>query len=166
MIIVSTLYNTIIRKHRDAVSFIILFLFLLTFLISRSYIYLNTIGIVPDNWFINRSIRGVHIHHLAFGIIILTIAGYAALNFHGQRAKHYIAGLYGIGLGLSYDEFGMWLRLKDDYWLRQSYDAVAVITVLLINVVYFGNLWQKIFFKIINLATRVRHRRFRKPQSA
>ncbi|MBI5465009.1 hypothetical protein HY946_00165 [Candidatus Gottesmanbacteria bacterium] len=166
MAIIYTLYNSIIRKHRDAISFIVLFFFLITFVVSRTYIYLNTIGVVPDEWILNKNVRGVHIHHLAFGIIFLTVAGFLALTIHGQRSRHYISALYGIGLGLAYDEFGMWLRLKDEYWLRQSYDAVAIISAVLINIVYFGNLWQKIFFKIVALATRIKHRRSQKLQSA
>lgn len=158
--IIGRIYNTLIRKHKDAVSFIALFFFLLSFIISRTYIYLNTAGLIPDSLFLNRNIRGVHIHHFALGIIILTIAGYLALNFSGQRVKHYIAALYGIGLGLSYDEFGMWLRLKDDYWIRQSYDALAVIFVILVNIVYFGNLWQKIFLKVVTFFLRLIHSHF------
>lgn len=149
------IYNSLIRKHRDAVSFIILFFFLLAFTSSRAIIYLNTADIIPDNWFINRSIRGVHVHHLAFGIIILTISGYLSLIFHGKTFNHFIAAIYGLGLGLAYDEFGMWLNLSDDYWIRQSYDAVALILVILINVVYFSSLWQKIFLKTISLFMRL-----------
>ncbi|MCL5675559.1 MAG: hypothetical protein M1120_00330 [Patescibacteria group bacterium] len=158
MYILENIYNSVIRKHKDATSFMVLLFFLLTFVVSRTYIYLNTVGIVPDNWFLNRSIRGVHIHHLAFGIVILTISGYLALIFHSQRIKHYISALYGVGLGLAYDEFGMWLHLRDNYWIRQSYDAIAIITVLLINIVYFGNLWQKIFYRFWSSALRVKHK--------
>lgn len=158
--VLSKIYNNVIKKHRDAVSFIILFLFLLTFVISRTIIYLNTANIIPDAWFINRSIRGVHIHHLAFGIVILTITGYLALVFPNKRIKHFISALYGIGLGLAYDEFGMWLRLQDDYWVRQSYDAIAIITVILINIIYFSTLWQKILLKTITLFLRFIHLRF------
>jgi hypothetical protein len=38
-------------------------------------------------------------------------------------------------LGLTFDEFGMWVRLQDDYWVRQSYDAVIIVTLLLLNIV-------------------------------
>lgn len=165
MNIINTLYNSIIRKHRDAVSFIVLFFFLLTFIISRSYIYLNTIDVIPDYFFLNRNIRGVHVHHLAFGIIILTIAGYLALTVHSQRYRHYISALYGVGLGLAYDEFGMWLHLQDAYWIRISYDAIAIITAVLINVVYFGPLWEKIFFKALSLGRKVKHRSSQKLQN-
>ncbi len=153
------IYNSLVRKHRDAVSFIILFFFFITFIFSRTFIYLDTAGIISpklaylSNW--NQNIRGVHVHHFAFGIIILSISGYLSLLFHGKKPQHLIAALYGIGLALSYDEFGMWLNLEDNYWIRQSYDAVAIILVILINVVYFSSLWQKIFLKTITLFLRL-----------
>lgn len=34
---------------------------------------------------------------------------------------------YGIGLALTFDEFGMWLHLGGSYWQRASFDAVVVI---------------------------------------
>lgn len=153
------IYNSLIKKRRDAVSFIILLFFFITFVFSRTYIYLDTAGIISpklgfvSNW--NQNIRGVHVHHFAFGIIILSVSGYLSLVFHGKKSQHLIAALYGIGLALSYDEFGMWLNLEDNYWIRQSYDAMAVILALLINVVYFTSLWQKIFLKLITFGLRL-----------
>jgi len=38
---------------------------------------------------------------------------------------------YGIGLGLTFDEFGLWLHLGGDYWQRASYDAVIVLATVL-----------------------------------
>ncbi len=52
---------------------------------------------------------GVHWHHYVFGIFILTIAGFLALVFKGPRATFGIALLYGLGVGLTYDEFGYWV---------------------------------------------------------
>lgn len=164
--IITKVYHTVISKHRDAMSFIILFFFLLSFIASRTIIYLNTMDIIPDRLMINRSIRGVHVHHLAFGVIILTVTGYLSLAIQNKRARHVIAALYGIGLGLAYDEFGMWLMLEDSYWVRQSYDAIAIITVILINVVYFGSLWQRIFLKTITLMLRILNLRFLKSRIA
>ncbi|MBI3980891.1 hypothetical protein HY345_02740 [Candidatus Microgenomates bacterium] len=147
----SLLYQKIIARHHDAVTFIVLFFFTLSFLISRTFVYLTAIGILPESLDINSNVRGVHVHHLSFGIIILTVAGFLALVFKGKKATHAIAMLYGIGLGIAYDEFGMWLRLQDDYWVRQSYDAVALIFVLLVNIVYFGALWQKLILKTLEI---------------
>ena len=53
---------------------------------------------------------GLHIHHYVYGIFILAIAGYLALVFRGDRARPWIALLYGLGLGLTFDEFGMWIN--------------------------------------------------------
>jgi len=39
--------------------------------------------------------------------------------------------IYGIGLGLTFDEFGMWLHLNGDYWQRASFDAVIVLAAAL-----------------------------------
>jgi hypothetical protein len=46
--------------------------------------------------------------------------------------------LYGIGLGLTFDEFGMWLHLGGPYWQRASYDAVITVASLL-GLIAFGS---------------------------
>ena|SRR5215467_6805472 len=55
-------------------------------------------------------VPGMHIHHYVYGIFILAIAGYLAMIFKGERATSWIALLYGLGIGLTFDEFGMWLN--------------------------------------------------------
>ena len=42
-----------------------------------------------------------------------------------------MAVAYGVGLALTFDEFGMWLHLGGGYWQRASFDAVVVIAALL-----------------------------------
>ncbi len=59
----------------------------------------------------------------------------------GSRNFRLMTFVYGIGLGLTFDEFGMWVRLKDDYWVRQSYDAIIVISLLLLNIAYYKSVW-------------------------
>ena len=98
---------------------------------------------IAPGLFIN--LRGTHIHHLTYGIFILAIAGFLSQNLENPKWKTKVAILYGIGLALSFDEFGMWLRLQDNYWVRQSYDAILIILSLLINLVYFSNFWLRIF---------------------
>ena len=39
--------------------------------------------------------------------------------------------MYGIGLALTFDEFGMWLHLGGGYWQRASFDAIIVLAALL-----------------------------------
>ena len=70
---------------------------------------------------------GVHVHHYAYGFFILAVAGYLALVHSGPRAKYLIALLHGFGLGLAFDEFGIWLHLNDDDPARWSYDGFIII---------------------------------------
>jgi TRAP-type uncharacterized transport system fused permease subunit len=43
--------------------------------------------------------------------------------------------VYGVGLALTFDEFGLWLHLGGSYWQRASFDAVVVIAGLLALVI-------------------------------
>ena len=38
--------------------------------------------------------------------------------------------MYGVAMGLTFDEFGMWLHLGGSYWQRASVDAVIVVSAL------------------------------------
>jgi hypothetical protein len=55
-------------------------------------------------------VPGMRLHHYVLGIFILTAAGYLALLFKGPRATMWIALLYGLGVGLTFDEFGFWFN--------------------------------------------------------
>lgn len=98
--------------------FPIAFSFLLTFGISRlfNYLFPNLFLIIGD----------VHVHHFAYGFFVLAISGYLALIFDDAKAKYLISLLHGVGLGLALDEFGMWLRLRDDEPIRWGYDGLLI----------------------------------------
>jgi hypothetical protein len=129
----------LLQEKREEISFLILITFLPTFVFARLYVYLS----MKYNWenaFL--VIRGVHIHHLSYGIILLALVGYCVLAYPHYR--RFFAVLYGVALGLAFDEFGMWLRLEDNYWTRQSYDAVIAITALLFNLIFLKKFWKKV----------------------
>src|SRR5688500_7397104 len=77
---------------------------------------------------------GLHIHHLVWGILLLMVAGF--LGFALQPPSPWtevLAVLFGVGMGLTLDEFALWLHLEDVYWTdegRSSVDAVVVALVL------------------------------------
>lgn len=104
--------------------FPIAFAFLLTFVGAR---ILNTID--PD-LYIPFGKSGFHVHHFAYGFFILAVSGYLALIHNGPRAKFLIALLHGFGLGLAFDEFGIWLKLRDDDPTRWSYDGFLIVVGL------------------------------------
>lgn len=124
-------------KKKLDIRFYIFASFLVTFILSRIIVYFFVFG--PPRMYLK--INGIHVHHLTFGIILLAIIGYLALTTHSNHFKKFMAVLYGIGLALAFDEFGMWLHLKDDYWIRHSYDSILIITLLLLNSAFLRKFW-------------------------
>lgn len=109
-------------RHLARLVFVV---FLLTFIASRTLVILIMTRRLPD-FFLH--LGGTHVHHLNYGIFLLsTVAAvllFAKLN-ETQRAAS--AVIYGIGMALTFDEFGMWLHLGGSYWQRASFDAVVVL---------------------------------------
>src|SRR3954449_13337375 len=77
---------------------------------------------------------GLHIHHLVWGIVTIMAAGFLSIALEPASPWHEIlAVLFGIGCGLSLDEFALWLHLEDVYWAqegRSSVDAVLVAAII------------------------------------
>jgi hypothetical protein len=100
--------------------------FLFTFMAARVLVFLIVSRRIPDLYL---NLGGTHVHHLNYGIFLLSAVGaYLLLGSPGQRALRGSAILCGIGLALTFDEFGLWLHLGGSYWQRASFDAVVVIT--------------------------------------
>ncbi len=107
----------------------ILVSFIITFVAARILVILMAEGWFPD---VHLRVGETHIHHLSLGIVLLAGVGAALLLLRpGVEGMRIAAVLYGIGLALTFDEFGMWLHLEDVYWQRVSFDAVVVIAALL-----------------------------------
>lgn len=103
--------------------------FLFTFAASRMLVYLMIARRLP-HLFVH--IGGTHIHHLNYGIFLLAgVGGFLLFRHSTERPPPLVAIVYGVGLALTFDEFGMWLHLNDLYWQRASFDAVIVITAML-----------------------------------
>ena len=108
------------------------FLFFVAFLVSWAFIRTSAhlIRAQVSWWPGNVQVGGTHIHHLVWGILLLLITGWAMIAFDpGSPGHEIIAVLFGIGTGLTLDEFALWLNLKDVYWSekgRRSIDAVIV----------------------------------------
>jgi hypothetical protein len=102
--------------------------FILTFLIARICVFLIMAGIMHNFYFF---LHGTHVHHLNYGIFLLSaVAGYSVFRRPIGRAADITALLYGVAMGLTFDEFGMWLHLGGSYWQRASVDAVIVLAAV------------------------------------
>jgi len=105
-----------------------LFGFILTFILARGFVFLIMSRAIPNLYFF---LGGTHVHHLNYGIFLLSVvAGYSVFRRPVGRAAEITALLYGVAMGLTFDEFGMWLHLGGSYWQRASVDGVIVISAL------------------------------------
>jgi hypothetical protein len=77
---------------------------------------------------------GLHIHHLVFGVVFMMVAGFTAFAIQPDSPWFEVAaGVFGVGLGLTLDEFALWLHLEDVYWSeegRSSVDAVIFAAII------------------------------------
>jgi hypothetical protein len=118
---------------------------------ERRFLFLALVGFVCAFGFIRLSTRlmrsprvpwwpgsvvsdgGVHVHHLFFGIVLMMAAGglsFAAGETDGPWYAIY-AVLFGIGLGLTIDEYALWLHLDDVYWSRAGRSSIDATLVAL-----------------------------------
>jgi hypothetical protein len=135
--------------------------FFVTIAVVRTLTFLihNQIGPFHDIY-----MRGRHIHHLVWGIMLLMIVGYCWLIEAGTGGadSHTWAGrllsmLYGVGAALTLDEFALWLNLQDVYWAREgraSIEAIFLFGALLSIGIYGGAFFRAIARETVRL---IRH---------
>jgi len=125
------------KKEHKEIPFTIFAGFWFTYLFVRVLVY-----VFPE-LFLN--VKGVHVHHFSYGIIILTLVGFYSLVMNPRGNKLFkTAFFFGIGLALTYDELGMWLQLRDDNVARWGYDAIALISVGFVNLLYLDHHWKSL----------------------
>jgi len=110
------------------VPLIILISFIVAFFIARSFVIFIDNPLTPT---IELSLKGYRIHHFFYGIGLLIIGGWLGCTNHGPRMTRISAVLYGGGLGLVTDEFGLLLTFGD-YWSSQSYVFFLIFSLVLL----------------------------------
>jgi hypothetical protein len=116
-----------------------LYLVLIGFLLSFAFIRMSTRlmrspkvpwwpgSIVSDS--------GVHLHHLVFGIVTMMISGATGFASYGDSPWMEICAFaFGVGAGLTIDEFALWVYLDDVYWAeegRSSIDATVIAAAVM-----------------------------------
>ncbi len=115
-----------------------LFGFIITFIIARICVFLIMSDRMPNFYFF---LHGTHVHHLNYGIFLLSaVCGYSVFARPDGREAEITALLYGVAMGLTFDEFGMWLHLGGSYWQRASVDAVIVVAAMIGLIAYTPSL--------------------------
>jgi len=134
-------------------------------------------------------VRGLHIHHLVWGILILLLVGYGWLLDLGRShsptsifMSRLMSVSYGVGAALTLDEFALWLNLDPDaYWSRAGRESIDAM--ILFGSILAVGAWGAPFFRGIRAlwnkrlllerrfgrptphARSLRRRRFRRPRS-
>ncbi len=124
--------------------------FLITFIGVRSLVYLIVQNQGPFNWVV---VRGHHIHHLVWGILILLLVGYGWLLDLGRShaplsifLSRLMSVSYGVGAALTLDEFALWLNLEpNDYWSREG--RLSIDAVILFGSILAVGAWGAPFFR-------------------
>src|SRR3954471_20867531 len=136
--ILSSFWGNLEETHEQGV-----FLVLVGFIGSFAFIRMSTRIIRSESvsWWPGNveSESGVHVHHLVFGIVTMMIAGTLAFVADGRTPFIEICALgFGIGVGLTIDEYALWVHLEDVYWAeegRSSVDATVIAAALMLLIV-------------------------------
>jgi hypothetical protein len=128
-------WNNLEQHHEQAV-----FLVLVGFVASFAFIRMSTriIRSGSVSWWPGNieSDSGVHVHHLVFGIVTMMAAGTLGFLSDGRTPLIEIfAFLFGVGVGLTIDEFALWVHLEDVYWAREgrsSIDATVIVASMML----------------------------------
>jgi hypothetical protein len=113
---------------------------LVTFLVTRIVTRLIRSGGGAGVGIGNVRIGGNHVHHQVFGILIIIGTGIVLISETPRGAGlDAAAAVFGAGVGLTVDEFALWLHLEDVYWAEQGRKSVdAIFCVLVITGALIG----------------------------
>lgn len=127
--------------------------FFLTLALARAIAYAAGRNIGPFHYIY---IRGTHIHHLVWGILLLLVVGFCWLIEVGTGTKasslfasRLMSLLYGVGAALTLDEFALWLNLEDKvYWTREG--RASLEAALLFGAALLIGIWGRGFIKALS----------------
>jgi len=128
--ILSEFWNDQILANEKQGLFLVLVGFILSFAFIRMSTRLMRSPKVP--WWPGSVVSdgGVHLHHLVFGIVTMMIAGAAGFLSLGESPYTEVcAFFFGVGAGLTIDEFALWVYLDDVYWAEQGRSSIDATVI-------------------------------------
>ncbi len=138
--------------------------FFTAFALARSMAFLASRSDSPVRYIY---IRGTHVHHLVWGILLLLAVGFGWLIEVGTGSKsssllasRLMSLLYGVGAALTLDEFAIWLNIQEGvYWTRR--DRASLDAVLLFGALLLIGIWGRAFLRAISREFLPSHRKKR-----
>ena len=140
-----------IYKNRRSTPFLISVSFLISFIASRLWVVLleanrsSSMGNATYSAGKNLVLGGYHIHHITYGIILMAVAAWLAINYWSSTVARISSILYGIGLGFIVDEIGFIIGGIEPYNADEEVFYIAVLIVgSLLSIVYFPSFYNSI----------------------
>ncbi len=125
-----------VSDRRDDITFLVSVSFLISFFIANLWVALFEAE-APVGKGVNYSVGGnlvlggFHIHHIAYGVLLITIAAWLSIKYKGDLLLRINAVLFGSGMGLILDELGFIIdgfrKSNDRIWFYGVCVGFAVI---------------------------------------
>ena len=80
------------------------------------------------------------LHHFVYGNVLITITSFLAIGLGIRRHKNWFALFYGIGLGLVFDEFLLWIGdveqlTSNVLWIPYSGTVIATVAIIIASII-------------------------------
>ncbi len=137
------------KKNRSSTPFLVSISFTITFVVARLWvILLEAHRTPPEATFIvgrNLIIGGYHIHHITYGIVLISIAAWLSINYWSSTIARISSVCFGAGLGFIVDELGFVIDGIEPYRADKEVFYLAVLIVgIFLSVVYFPSFYQSL----------------------
>ncbi len=79
----------------------------------------------------------MHLHHFNYGLLLVAIAGLGAFLPSTRQLARVLPAVFGVGVGLIFDEWALIWNLDPNYYQTLSYAAAAAVFAVLIQLAFF-----------------------------
>jgi hypothetical protein len=132
----NNIYENIKLNRRSVYGIYTIITYIFTLMLSRLTVFLIELDVnIPFLGY--NVVNGYHIHHFSYGIMILVVLAFYSLFFRMNRVRD-VYLVFGLALGLIFDEFGIWLKLDPEYNQNVSYIAMSIVFLILSMIVLLG----------------------------
>lgn len=137
------LISKMLRKSFDYSLYLLTLAFLCTILIVRILVWLVEAQHFPNEIYL--FIGSTHIHHYTYGFLVISLAVImiSVMRELNQVMRNFLALIFGVGLALVIDEFGMWVAFNQNYWNLTSKIAILLTIAILITASWMLSIKEK-----------------------
>ena len=126
------LFHKILKRSFDYTLYFLALSFAITISLVRILVWMIEEQHFPSELYL--FIGHTHIHHYTYGFLIISLAAIitSVSREITQVTRNFLAIIFGVGLALVIDEFGMWVAFNQDYWNLTSRAAILLTLFILV----------------------------------